>query len=155
MQEGINKAVVHIAPSRDVQKPTDLAALSPLLMNIAQSSSNVRCWPGEGTPSNGQPNVKRQKLDEGADSTVAEMSTSAAIPIDDVANEDDDDDGIEILEDEDDDNANTAVFTVDTQGNAATSTPCAANTAGSSTFTPFCVDGSTPRHHGRHQGKES
>ena len=94
---------------------------------------------GRGSaPSNGQPNVKRQKLDEGADSTVAGTSASAAIPIDDVADEDDDDDGIEILEDEDDNDANTAVVTVDAQGNATTSSPCTTNTAGSSTFAPLC-----------------
>ena len=101
-------------------------------MNIAQSSSNVICQLEKNAPLNGQPNVKRQKLDEDADST-------AAIPIDEIADEDDDDSGIEILEDEDDDDVNTAVVTVDTQGNAATSTPHAANTAGSSTFTPFML----------------
>ena len=71
-------------------------------MNIAQSSSNVRCQPGEGPPSNSQPNVKRQKLDRSTKSSAAGMSASIAITVDDVANEEDDN-GIKILEDEDDD----------------------------------------------------
>ena len=131
--------MVRVAPSRDVQKPNDLAALSPLLMNIAQLSSNVRCRLGNGAPLNGQPNIKKQKLDESANSTVAGMSASTAIPIDDIANSDEDDDGIEILEDEDDSNANAAIVMVDAQGNATTSTRCAVNTTGSSTFAPFML----------------
>ena len=98
MWEGVNKVVVHIAPSQDVPKPINVAAISLLLMNIAQSSSNVRCRPGEGTLSNGQPNVTRQKLDKSANPTVAGMSTSAAIAI---------------LEDEDDGDASAAVVAVD------------------------------------------
>ena len=116
-----------------------MAAISPLLMNIAQSSSNVRCRPGEGPPSNGQPNIKRQKLDEGANPTVAGTSTSTAIAIDDVVEGDEDDDGIEILEDEDDGDAGAAVVVVDAQGNATTSTPHAANITGSSTFAPWVL----------------
>ena len=76
--------------------------LSPLLINIVKSSSNIRCQPGEGPPSNSQPNVKRQKLDGSTESSAAGMSASIAITIDDVADEEDDD-SIEILEDEDDD----------------------------------------------------
>ena len=51
--DGVNKVVVFVAPSRDAQKSSDPAALFPLLMNIAQSSSNVRCCLGEGASSNG------------------------------------------------------------------------------------------------------
>ena len=113
--------------------------LSPLLMNIAQSSSNVRCRLGEGTPSNGQLNIKRQKLGKSANSTVAGTSTSAAIPIDDIADGDEDDNGIKILEDKDDGDANPAVVMVNAQGNATTGTPNTMNTTGSSTFSPFVL----------------
>ena len=138
-REGVNKLVVCIAPSRDVPKPIDAAAISPLLMNIAQSSSNVRCRPGEGPPSNGQSNIKRQKLDESANPTVAGMSVSAAIAIDDIVEGDEDDNGIKILEDEDDGDAGAAVVVVDAQGNATTSIPHAANIIGSSTFAPWVL----------------
>ena len=67
------------------------------------------------------------------------MSTSAAIAIDNVVKGDEDDDGIEILEDEDDNDAGAAVVAVDSQGNAMTSAPCAASTPGSSTFSPFVL----------------
>ena len=125
-------------------------------MNITQSSSNVRCRLGEGAPSNGQPNVKRQKLDVSAKPTVAGTSTSVAIAIDNVAEVDEDNNGIEILEDKDDGNAGAAVVTVDTQGNATTSTPRTANVTGCSTLTPFVLMNLHPnQHHHRHQRKES
>ena len=62
LRDGINKVVVCIAPSQDVLKPLDAVAISPLLVNITQSSSNVRCRLGEGPPSNGQPNIKRHSF---------------------------------------------------------------------------------------------
>ena len=140
MQEGINKAVVHVTPSQDAQKSSTLVALSPLLTNITQLSSNVRCRPGEGTPSNGQPNVKRQKLDESANHAAAGTSASVAIPVDDIADkDDDDDDGVEILEDEQDGDADAAVVTVNAQGSATTSTPHATNTTDGSNFAPFIL----------------
>ena len=139
MWEGVNKVAVHVAPSRDVQKPMNAAAISPLLINIAQLSSNVRCRPGEGPPSNGQPNIKRQKLDEGANPTAAGTSTSGAIAIDDVVEGDEDDDGIEILEDEDDSEDGTVIVAVDTQGNATTSTPSAPNVTGGSMFATWVL----------------
>ena len=138
-QEGVNKAVVCVALSRDVPKPIDVAAISLLLMNIAQSSSNVRCRLREGPPLNGQPNIKRQNLDESANPTVVGTSASAAIAIDDVVEGDEDDDGIEILEDEDDGNAGAAVVAVDAQGNATTSTPHTVNVTGCSTFAPWVL----------------
>ena len=138
-QEGVNKAVVCIAPSWDVPKSINMAAISPLLMNIAQSSSSVRCRPGEGPPSNGQPNVKRQKLDEGANPTAAGTSASTAIAIDNVVEGDEDDNGIEILEDEDDGKDGAAIVAVDAQGNATTSTPSTVNITGGSTFTPWVL----------------
>ena len=155
-REGVNKVVVHVAPSRDVLKPIKVAAISLLLMNIAQLSSTIRCRPGEGAPLNGQPNIKRQKLDENAIPAASGTSTSTAIAIDSVAKGDEDDDGIEILEDEDDGDAGAAVIVVDTQGNATTSTPHTANVTGSSTFAQrFHVDGFSPRCHHRHQREES
>ena len=39
--EGVNKVVVCVTPSPDAQKSIDLAAVSPLLMNITQSSSTL------------------------------------------------------------------------------------------------------------------
>ena len=113
-------------------------------MNIAQLSSNVRCRLGEGPPSNGQPNIKRQKLDAGANPTVAGTSTSTAITIDNIVEGDEDDDGIEILEDEDDGDAGAAVVAEDAQENATTSTPHAANVTGASTFTPWVLMGLHP-----------
>ena len=97
-------------------------------MNIAQSSSNARCRPGNGIPSNGQPNIKRQKLDEGANTGAAGSSASVAISVDDTAENDDDNDGIKIVEDKGDDNDDTTVVTVDIQGSSTTSTPHTANT---------------------------
>ena len=108
-------------------------------MNIAQSSSNIRCQPGEGAPSNGQPNIKRQRLDESANPIAVGTSASEAISVDDVANDGDDDDGIEILEDGEDGDDDAAVVTVNAQGSATTSTPHAANTTGSSAFAPFIL----------------
>ena len=137
--EGVNKVVVCIAPSRDVQKSSDLMTLTPLLMNIAQSSSNVSCQPGDGAPSNGQPNIKRQKLNEGANTVAVGSSASVAISVNDMAEDDDDDDGIKILEDEDDNNDDVPVITVNTQGDSTTSTPSTANISNASTFPPFAL----------------
>ena len=53
-----------------------------------------------------------------------------------MANEEDDD-GIEILEDEDDDDM--PVVQVDAHGSITTSTPCAASTTNGSTFPPFLL----------------
>ena len=139
MWEWVNKAVVCVAPSRDVPKPINVAAISPLLMNITQLSTNVRYRLREGPPPNGQPNVKRQKLDEGANPTAAGTSTSSAIAIDDIVEGDEDDDGIEILEDKDDSYAGAAVVAVNAQGNATTSTPPTMNVTGSSMFTPLVL----------------
>ena len=137
--EGVNKVVVCIAPSRDVQKSSDLMTLTPLLMNITQSSSNVRCQLGDGAPSNGQPNIKRQKLDEGANTVAVGSSASVAISVDDMAKDDDDDDGIKIVEDEDDNNDDVPVITVNAEGDSTTSTPSTANISNASTFPPFAL----------------
>ena len=128
--------VAGTSPSRGAQKSSNPVALSPLLMNIAQSSSNIRCHLGEGTPSNGQPNVKRQRLDESATPMAAGTSASEAI---DIADDDDDDYGIEILETEEDGNDEATVVTVNTQDSATTNTPHAVNTTEGSTFAPFVL----------------
>ena len=67
------------------------------------------------------------------------MSLSVAISVDDIADNDDDDDGIEILEAEENGNDEATVVTVNTQGSATTYTPCAVNTAEGSTFGPFVL----------------
>ena len=107
-------------------------------MNITQSS--IRCHLGEGAPSNGQPNVKRQRLDESANPIAAGTSTSMAISIDEVADDDDnDDDSIEILEAEEDGDYEAIVVTVNVQGSATTNTSHAVNTTEGSTFGPFIL----------------
>ena len=103
--------------------------LTPLLMNTTQLSTNIRCWPGDSAPSNGQPNVKWQKLDEGANTAAVGSSASMAISVDNMAEDDDDDDGLEILEDEDDNNDDAAIITVDTHHASTMSTPSTTNTS--------------------------
>ena len=134
VQEGASKAVVCVAPSQDTQPSGDSTPLTPLLINIAQLSTNIRCQLGDGAPSNGQPNVKRQKLDEGASSVAAGSSASVAISVDNAFKDDDDDDGIEILEDEDDEDDDTTMVTIDAQGTAGMT-----NTSNATPFPPFAL----------------
>ena len=66
-------------------------------------------------------------------------SASKAIPIDNAADDADDDNGIEILEDKEDGDDDAAVVTVNAQGSATTSTPRATNTTSGSGFSPFIL----------------
>ena len=141
--EGANKAVVRVAPSRKAQKPGALASVSPLLLSLAQSSSSVRCQPGNSVSSSSQPTVKRQKLNESINSTGPGMSAAAAIPIDDRADDDnEDDDNIKVLIDEGDDDGDDgtgAVANVDAQGNVKIGTSRTASATGGSGFSQFVL----------------
>ena len=120
-----------------------MMTLSPLLMSLAQSSSNVRCQPGGGIPSKGQPITKRQRLDKNVNPTATGTSAAVAIPIDDIAdNNDEEDDDIKILiddNDDDDDDGDPTVVTVDARGGATGGAPRAANVADASGFGPFVL----------------
>ena len=131
-----------VAPSREAQKPSMSVSFSPLLLSLAQSSSSFRCHSGGSISLSSQPTVKMQRLDELANPMTQGVSVAAAIPINDGAdNGEEDDDNIKILIDEDgvDDNDKDAVADVDAQGNVKVGTPSPANTANSSGFGLFVL----------------
>ena len=114
--EGANKAVGHVAPSCEAQKPSASTHLSPFLLSLTQSSSSIRCL-ALGT------------------------SAAAAIPIDDGADDDDeDDDNIKILVDRgNDDGDEAAAVNAEAHGSVNVGTPHPANAADSPGFSPFVL----------------